>query len=205
VSRWREVDRAISLADRRGGAAAHAKPGKSMQFHPTALHDVVVIDIEPRGDERGFFARTFCEEEFARAGLPTRWVQHSFSVSAERHTLRGMHFQKPPHAEDKLIRCLTGAIYDVLIDLRPHSPTFRRWAGFELSAANRRSLFAPKGMAHGFLTLEPNTEVGYMMTTPFAPGFDGGVRHDDPAFAVAWPAAPAVIADKDRAWPDFSA
>ncbi len=174
-----------------------------MQFRPTKLAGVRLIELEPARDERGFFARTFCAEEFAAAGLETRFVQHSLSHTARAGSVRGMHFQHPPHQEVKLLHCVRGAIHDVLIDLRPRSPTYLQWEGYELTPENRRQLYVPAGLAHGFQTLAPDTEVAYLISAFYAPAASAGVRHDDPAFAIAWPLPVADISAKDRAWPDF--
>lgn len=172
-----------------------------MIVRETDLADARLIDIEPRGDERGMFARTFCSEEFAAAGLETVFVQQNTSVSRHRGTVRGMHYQRPPHAEAKLVRCVRGAICDVIVDMRRGSPTFLRHQAFELTAENRRQLFIPKGFAHGFQTLADDTEVNYLMSTAYAPGTEGGVRHDDPLLDIRWPLPVGVIADKDSGWP----
>lgn len=174
-----------------------------MQFQPTDLSGVWLIDLEPIEDERGFFARTFCEREFGKRGLETRFVQHSISRSKLAGTLRGMHFQKPPHEEVKLIRCTRGMLHDVIIDLRPQSPTFRRWQGFELTADNKCQLYIPKGFAHGFQTLCDDTEICYLISAFYTPEAASGVRYDDPAFTIHWPLPISVISDKDRTWPDF--
>ena len=176
-----------------------------MIFTPTRLRGAVLVDIERREDERGFFARTWCAREFAEHGLSTELAQCSLSYSARSGTVRGMHFQRPPHEEDKLVRCGRGRIWDVVIDLRPASPTFRQWQGFELSAANRRALYVPKGFAHGFQTLADDTEVAYQISAFYAPEAADGVRHDDPAFAIAWPRPVTALSPRDRAWPDFVA
>jgi dTDP-4-dehydrorhamnose 3,5-epimerase len=175
-----------------------------MRFTPTTLQDAVLIDLEKRADPRGWFARTFCEAEFAAAGLATRFVQANASANPQAGTLRGMHFQHAPHAEVKVVRCTRGAIFDAIIDLRPHSPTFRRWEGFELTAENGRMLYVPEGFAHGYLTLENDSEVGYLVSYPYTPGAEGGLRYDDPGFGVAWPSEVAVISDKDAAWPAWA-
>jgi dTDP-4-dehydrorhamnose 3,5-epimerase len=172
-----------------------------MIFHPTRLADATLIDIEPRGDARGFFARVFCEREFAAHGLETRFVQANQSRNVHKGTLRGMHFQKAPHGEVKLVRAVRGAIHDVIIDLRPGSPSYGQWEGFDLSAENGRILYVPAGFAHGFQTLEDHCEVTYMVSAAYAPGAEGGVRFDDPAFGVAWPLPVSVISEKDAAWP----
>ncbi len=174
-----------------------------MRFLPTTLQDAYLIEPEPARDERGAFARTFCEREFAAQGLQTRFVQHSSSSSVARGTLRGMHFQREPHTEVKLVRCVRGAICDVIVDLRPNSPTFRRWEAFELNAGNGRQLYIPRGFAHGFQTLADDTELSYLISAFYVAGASAGYRYDDPSFSIAWPLPVAVIADKDLAWPKF--
>ena len=174
-----------------------------MIFHPTTLPGAMRIALEKRGDERGFFARTFCEREFAAQGLETRFVQQNASRSAQKGTLRGMHFQKGADAEVKLIRCVSGAILDVIIDLRPESPTFKKWQAFELNDANNEMLYVPRGFAHGFLTLTDNIEVTYLVSAFYAPDAESGVRWNDPAFAITWPFAPTILSPRDAAWPDF--
>jgi dTDP-4-dehydrorhamnose 3,5-epimerase len=173
-----------------------------VKFTQTTLKDAVLIELEKRGDERGFFARTFCAKEFAAEGLETVFVQANTSQSALAGTLRGMHFQRPPNGEVKVIRCVKGAVYDVIIDLRSGSPTFGRWEGFELSEVNGRMLYVPKGFAHGFQTRADDTAVAYQVSHPYTPGAEGGLRWDDPAFAIAWPRPVTVLSDKDAAWPD---
>ncbi len=175
-----------------------------MKFHPTTLKDAMLIELERRGDDRGFFARTFCVDEFAAHGLPTEFVQQNTSYSAKKGTLRGMHFQRIPYAEDKLIRCLRGAIVDIIIDLRPDSPTFRQWEAFELNDANKLQLLVPKGFAHGFQTLSDDVEVTYLVSARYTPAAEGGVRWNDPAFGVVWPMPPTEISGKDQSWPDFA-
>lgn len=155
-------------------------------------------------DERGFFARTYCEDRFREHGIDPTISQCSVSHNPTRGTLRGMHLQAEPHGETKLVRCTRGAIYDVLIDLRPDSPTYRDWMGITLSADNVRTLAVPPGVAHGFLTLEPNTEVFYQISAPFHPPAARGVRWDDPAFGVEWPAEPRLMSQRDRDYPDFT-
>jgi dTDP-4-dehydrorhamnose 3,5-epimerase len=167
-------------------------------FHKTALGGVFIIEPERREDRRGFFARTWCQEEFAGHGLNPHLVQCSVSVNVLRGTLRGMHFQAPPHAEAKLIRCTRGAMWDVALDLRPGSPTFRRHVGAELTAENRLALYIPEGVAHGFQTLEDNTEVLYQMTAAYAPETARGVRFDDPAFGIPWPIPDPIVLERDR-------
>jgi dTDP-4-dehydrorhamnose 3,5-epimerase len=174
-----------------------------MKFRELGIGGVWLIEPELVTDERGGFARIFCRDEFAAHGLPTAFVQSSISYNRHRHTLRGMHLQRAPHAETKLVRCTAGAILDVVVDLRRDSPTFGRWLGVELSAANRHSLCVPKGLAHGFLTLTVDAELHYSMDVPHAPGAAAGFRWNDPAFAIQWPAAPAMISPRDAAYPDF--
>lgn len=175
-----------------------------MRFFETNLEGARLIDPEPIRDERGFFLRTFCVKEFAAQGLETNFVQHSLSYSAARGTLRGMHFQTPPHSEAKLVDCVKGAIWDVIIDIRLHSPTYRRWQGFELAAETRRQLYIPAGFAHGFQTLSDDSEVRYLISAFYEPSAAFGIRHDDPAFAIPWPLPVAAMSAKDRAWPDFT-
>lgn len=174
-----------------------------MLFHPTGLAGVRLIDLEPARDERGFFARTFCVQELQGQGLETRFVQHSVSHTARKGSVRGMHFQRAPHEEVKLLTCVKGAIHDVLIDLRPDSPTYRRWESYHLTAESRRQLYVPAGLAHGFQTLADDTEVAYLISAFYAPAASAGVRYDDPAFAITWPLPVADVSAKDRAWPDF--
>jgi dTDP-4-dehydrorhamnose 3,5-epimerase len=175
-----------------------------MLFLATRLRDVKLIELEPVKDQRGFFARTFCAREFAAAGLATVFVQHSISRTARVGSVRGMHFQRRPHEEVKLVRCLAGAMYDVLIDVRPGSPTYMQWEAYELAAGDGRQLYVPAGFAHGFQTLAPDTEVGYAMTAFYAPEAAGGIRYDDPSFRIAWPLPVAEISSKDSSWPNFS-
>jgi len=176
-----------------------------MIFEETKLAGALLVDIERREDERGFFARTWCADEFADHGLVNTFVQANVSWNAAKGTLRGMHFQHPPHAETKLVRCTRGAIYDVIVDLRGDSETFKQWLGVELTADNRRALFVPEGFAHGYQTLLPASEVIYQVSAAYAPAAEGGVRWDDPAFAIQWPErGDALLSDKDRSWPDFA-
>jgi dTDP-4-dehydrorhamnose 3,5-epimerase len=175
-----------------------------MRFHQTELPGAYLVDLELRVDERGFFARTWCQRELAEHGLNTNVVQANMSYNARRGTLRGLHYQVAPYAETKLVRCTRGAIYDVIVDLRPDSATYKRWIGVELTADNRRALYVPEGFAHGFVTLEDNTDVMYQVTAFFTPGAESGLRYDDPAFGIAWPIPVAVISEKDRSWPSFA-
>jgi dTDP-4-dehydrorhamnose 3,5-epimerase len=172
-------------------------------FTETALPGAFIIEPELREDERGFFARAWCREEFEAHGLDPRLVQVNLSWNHSAGTLRGMHYQRAPHGEAKLVRCTRGRIWDAIVDLRPASPAFGRWVGVELSARNRAMLYVPEGFAHGYLTLEDDTEVLYQVSEFYTPGAEGGVRHDDAAFAIAWPVPITVISDKDRAWPDY--
>jgi dTDP-4-dehydrorhamnose 3,5-epimerase len=173
-----------------------------MVFRPTEISDVVVIDVEPRGDERGFLARIYCEHELTGHGLVARVVQASTVFSPKRHTLRGLHFQKSPHWETKLVRCTAGAAFVVAADLREDSPTRLRWVGVELSARNRRLLYVPEGFAQGYQTLADETELFYQMSREYEPAAARGVRWDDPALAIEWPpATERIISDRDRAWP----
>jgi dTDP-4-dehydrorhamnose 3,5-epimerase len=174
-----------------------------MRFTPTPLAGAYLIDIEKRGDERGFFARAFCRDEFAQHGLVTEFVQVNDSLSAERGTLRGMHYQLEPAAEVKIVRCIAGALWDAIIDLRPGSATFGRWFGAELTADNRRMMYAPHGFAHGFITLSDNAEAFYLVSAFYAPEHERGIRWNDPRFGIAWPIAPTVLSDKDRDRADF--
>jgi dTDP-4-dehydrorhamnose 3,5-epimerase len=174
-----------------------------MRFVQTDLCGAWLIEPVPARDPRGYFARTFCAREFADHGLTTGFVQNSTSQSAARGTLRGMHFQRAPHAEAKVVSCLKGAIWDVIIDLRPESPTYRGWQGFELTSDNRHELYIPEGFAHGFQTLGDDAEVGYLISNFYEPQAASGVRYDDPAFAIDWPLPFTVISEKDRTWPDF--
>jgi len=172
-------------------------------FSETALPGAWVVEPERLEDERGFFARSWCEREFGQRGLATRLVQCNVSFNKRRGTLRGMHYQAAPHQEAKLIRCTRGAIHDVIIDLRSESPTFRRHVAVVLDADSRRMLYVPEGMAHGFQTLEDDTEVFYQMSEFYAPDHARGVRWDDRAFGIRWPEAERTISARDRSYPDF--
>jgi dTDP-4-dehydrorhamnose 3,5-epimerase len=174
-----------------------------MIFSATNIQGAVLISPEPIADHRGHFARTFCAAEFAAEHLPTIFVQSSISYNHKKHTLRGLHYQSPPAAEQKLIRCTRGAIFDVILDLRQNSPTFLTWQGFELTAENAKSLFIPAYCAHGFLTLEDATEVLYQMTTPHSPAHASGVRWNDPAFAITWPEGEKIMSDRDATYPGY--
>lgn len=173
-----------------------------MRFLTTSVDGVFIVEPEPTHDERGLFARTFCAREFEEHGLNAALAQCSISFNREKGTLRGMHYQAPPHAEAKLVRCTAGAIFDVAVDLRPSSPTFRLWTGVELTAQNRRMLYVPEGCAHGFQTLCDATEVFYQISEFFRPEYGCGVRWDDPAIGIRWPAAEhRIISAKDLAYP----
>jgi dTDP-4-dehydrorhamnose 3,5-epimerase len=174
-----------------------------MRFNATQLHDVTMIELQPQRDERGSFTRTYCARQMAEAGLETTFVQHSTSHTNRVGTVRGMHFQRAPHAEIKVIRCVQGAIYDVLIDIRPASPTYMQWEAYELAAGDGQQLYVPAGIAHGFQTLAPASEVAYMMSAFYAPESAAGIRHDDPAFKIAWPLPVTAISAKDRGWADY--
>ena len=176
-----------------------------MVFHETPLPGAFLIELEKREDARGFFARTWCRREFEKKGLDTRIAQCSTSFNERRGTLRGLHYQVLPHAEVKLVRCTRGAIYDVIIDLRPDSPTYKQWVGAELTAENGRALYVPEGFAHGYQTLVDETETFYQVSEFYTPSAEGGVRWDDPAFAIEWrDAGEPLVSDKDRSWPDYS-
>ena len=174
-----------------------------MRFTETGIPGVILVDMEPATDERGAFARLQCTEEFAAAGHPFAPVQTSLSRNPVQGTLRGMHYQLAPQAETKLVRVVRGRIFDVAVDLRRRSPTHWRWTGAELSAENASALLIPPGVAHGFITLEPDTDVLYQITPAYRPGHEAGVRWNDPAFGIAWPAAPALISPRDAAYPDY--
>jgi len=174
-----------------------------MRFITTSLVGAYLIEPELISDERGFFARTFCRDEFARKGINPNLVQCNVSYNKVRGTLRGMHYQREPHAEAKLVRCTHGAIYDVIVDLRHDSKLFTHWFGVELTAENRKALYVPEGFAHGFLTLRDNTEVLYQMSEFFYEECSDGVRWNDPAFAINWPGKITVISHRDAHYPDF--
>jgi dTDP-4-dehydrorhamnose 3,5-epimerase len=174
-----------------------------MRFSPTQVPGVVVVDIARHADERGAFARLQCPDEFAAAGIAFAPAQTSLSRNPQAGTLRGLHYQPAPHAETKLVRAVRGRMFDVAVDLRPDSPTFRQWVGEELSADNARALFIPEGVAHGFLTLEPDTDVLYQISPRFTPGHEAGVRWNDPALAISWPAEPRLISQRDATYPDL--
>jgi len=174
-----------------------------MIFRPTRLKDVFEIEPEPHSDDRGFFARSWCQREFEDHGLNPKVVQCNVSYNARRGTLRGIHYQESPSAEAKLVRCTRGAIYDVVVDLRSQSASFAQWIAAELTADNYRALYVPEGCGHGFLTLQDETEVFYQMSEFYSPELSRGVRWNDPSFQIFWPRTVEVISDRDRTYPDF--
>ena len=175
-----------------------------MLFRETILSDAVIIEPELSEDDRGFFARSFCKMEFEREGLETTVVQNNISFNHKEGTLRGMHFQLEPHREVKIVRCTRGAIFDVIVDLREDSPTFLKWIGVELTSTNRLQLYVPAGFAHGYQTLEDESEVFYQVSEFYTPGSERGVRWDDPAFNISWPREVTCISDKDKSHPAFA-
>jgi dTDP-4-dehydrorhamnose 3,5-epimerase len=174
-----------------------------MKFTETKLAGAYILDISPMEDERGFFARTFCTEELQEHQLISDIKQANMSGNEKCGTLRGMHYQVDPYQETKLIRCTRGALYDVIIDLRKESPTYKQWIGVELTADNRRALFVPRDFAHGFITLEDNTDAFYMVSQSYVPGAEDGIRWNDPQFAIEWPIEASCISDKDANWDDY--
>ena len=172
-----------------------------MTFTETPLAGAYTLEVTRLEDERGFFARSYCSEEFFARGLVTQWSQCSVSFNNRHGTLRGMHFQAAPHEEHKLVRCTSGAIFDVIVDLRADSPTRRRWFGTELTASNHRALYIPQGFAHGFITLADDSEVSYMISVPHAAGYGRGLRWNDPALGVQWPLKPTVVSARDAEFP----
>ncbi|MBX0328811.1 dTDP-4-dehydrorhamnose 3,5-epimerase [Oscillochloris sp. ZM17-4] len=174
-----------------------------MFFTPTELVGAFIIDVQRFEDNRGFFARSWSPDDFESRGLSSHIAQMNLSYNRVKGTLRGMHFKHHPYAETKLVRCIRGAILDVIIDLRPESPSFKRWIGVELTDENRRALYVPEGFAHGFQTLVDDVEVMYQVSQPYMPSAEGGVRHNDPAFGITWPLEPTEMSPKDTQWPDF--
>lgn len=172
-----------------------------MIFHPTPLEDAYTIAWEPRSDDRGMFARAFCSQEFAERGLCSSFVQANISGNHLAGTVRGMHFQAPPHAEVKLVRCVKGSLYDVIVDIRPDSPTYLRWFGAELSDANGLMMYVPHGFAHGYQALTADATAFYLVSAAYAAHAEGGLRHDDPLVAIAWPLPIASVSVKDSNWP----
>jgi dTDP-4-dehydrorhamnose 3,5-epimerase len=174
-----------------------------MKFHRTPLDGAYLVELEYREDDRGFLARLFCERDFTAAGLEGRFVQINNSSSRRKGILRGLHYQAAPHAEVKLMRAIRGTIFDVIVDVRPRSRSFGRWFGAELSDRNRTMLYAPRGVAHGFLSLTDDVEVIYMSSAFYAADAERGVRFDDPGVGIAWPIAPTEVTAKDRSWADL--
>lgn len=174
-----------------------------MHFIETKLQGAFILDLQKIQDERGFFARTFCTNELNEHGLISDVQQANMSWNETKGTLRGMHFQLAPYQETKLIRCTRGSIFDVIIDLRKDSATYQQWIGVELSAANRKALFVPRDFAHGFVTLDDDSEVFYMVSQSYQPGSESGIRWNDPQFKIEWPIEPKMISEKDANWPDF--
>ncbi len=174
-----------------------------MKFHQTDLNDAWILDMEQRGDHRGFFARTFCADEFKEHGLNTTFVQANMSKSTQKHTLRGMHFQIDGAEESKLIRCTKGAILDVIIDIRKESDSYGKHISVELTEDNYKQLYVPEGFAHGFITLTDEIEVMYLVSEFYSPGKERGIRWNDPAFGIDWPVSEPVLSEKDADWADF--
>ena len=175
-----------------------------MKLVATPVAGAYLVELTPRGDDRGFFARAWCRDELAAEGLNGSFVQCNDSHSRRKGTLRGLHWQAAPHGEVKLIRCVRGAIFDVLVDVRPESPSYLRWFGAELTAENRTMMYVPEGCAHGYLTLADDTEVMYPVTCAYRPDAERGARWNDPAFGIAWPeVGPLTLSPKDEAWPDY--
>jgi dTDP-4-dehydrorhamnose 3,5-epimerase len=176
-----------------------------MKFTNTKIADAWLIDLEPKIDERGFFARAWCQEEFAQHGIELKFAQANIAVSNRAGTLRGLHFQAAPNAEAKLVRCTRGAAFVAIADMRANSPSFGQWLGVELTAENRRALYVPKGCAQGYQTLADDTEMFYQMSTAFVPGAGRGIRYDDPFFKIQWPVEITCISEVDQNWPPFNA
>jgi dTDP-4-dehydrorhamnose 3,5-epimerase len=172
-------------------------------FSETKLKDAYILEIKKLEDNRGFFGRSWCQREFEEHGLVPCIVQANVSFNIKKGTLRGLHYQVAPHEETKLVRCTRGALYDVIIDLRPDSPTYKQWLGVELTADNYKMLYVPKGFGHGFITLEDKTEASYQVSQFYTPGAEGGIRYNDPAFDIRWPVEVTVISDKDSSWADY--
>ncbi len=176
-----------------------------MIFHETGFYGCYLIEPEPREDERGFFARTFDAAEFRKKGLSAIIAECSISYNRSPLTLRGLHYQVSPNEEAKLVRCLRGRVYDVAVDLRLESATYRKWLAFDLNDKNKLSVYMPERFAHGFLTLTPDVEMSYQMSATFEPGTASGIRWDDPELGIRWPDRPAVISTRDKIWPSISA
>ena len=175
-----------------------------MEFKPTAIDGAFLIVPRKIGDDRGFFARAWCRQELADAGLNSTIVQTNMAVSKHKGTLRGLHYQQAPHAEVKIVRCVRGAMFDVIADVRPDSPTYGQWVGYELNTDNHHALYVPEGCATGYMTLADDVEMYYSTTAAFAPEAATGVRYDDPAFGIEWPLTPTVLSDQDKQWPYLS-
>jgi dTDP-4-dehydrorhamnose 3,5-epimerase len=186
-----------------GSRLVHKIHGQPLTFHETKLPGAFEIRVEPKPDERGFFARTWCQKEFEEHALKSKLVQCSVSFNARKGTLRGLHYQAAPYPETKLVRCTRGAIYDVVVDLRPDSPTFKDWIAVVLTAIDRNMFYVPEGCGHGFLTLEDETEVLYQMSEFYHPELSRGVRWDDPSFQIVWPGEVTLISERDRTYPNF--
>lgn len=174
-----------------------------MRLSNTAIDGLLIIEIEKKVDSRGFFARVWDEKEVESTGIPTHFVQGNVSLTLKRGTLRGLHFQRPPYEEQKLVRVTRGSIYDVTVDLRSASPTYKQWVGIELTAENRTSIVVPQGCAHGFITLTDNVEVSYWTTALYTPDAQAGVRYNDPTFRVRWPIKVLYLSRKDASFPDY--
>lgn len=173
-----------------------------MILQPTPIPDAYLIELEQHSDERGSFARLWCIEELKAQGIDVTFVQANASFSEHRGTMRGLHYQRAPYREAKLIHCTRGAIFDVLVDMRPRSDAYLHWFGAELSAENRRQMFVPEGCAHGYLTLTDGAEVEYVVSSPYRPSAETGIRYDDPTLGIQWPVPVTVVSPKDRSWPD---
>ena len=203
----KKIQRIIQLESAQGvrdcTATPRIGPRTAMLFKALDVAGAFLIEQERRHDERGYFARVFCEAELRSHNLTSNICQVNTAVSSRARTLRGLHFQADPHAEVKIVRCARGAVYDVLVDLRPSSLTFKRWFGATLTHVNGTMLYVPAGCAHGYLTLEPDTELTYFTSAAYAPAAARGVRYNDSAFGISWPASPAVISAADESWPDF--
>lgn len=172
-----------------------------MEFQPTDIDGAFLVVPKKIGDDRGFFARAWCTHEYEAAGLKATIVQSNMAVSAQKGTLRGLHYQTAPHQEVKIVRCVRGAMFDVIVDLRPASPTYLKWVGYRLDTENHHALYVPEGCATGYMTLEDDTEMYYHTTAAYAPDSATGVRWDDPAFGIEWPLEPTVLSEQDQAWP----
>lgn len=175
-----------------------------MRFSKTGVSGAYVIDVDRIGDSRGYFGRLWCEKELAQFGIACHIAQSNVGFSPKAGTLRGLHYQKPPHQEVKIVRCTRGAVFDIVVDIRPDSPTFREWHGLELNPDNGSMLYVPEGCATGYLTLEDDSEIYYHTTKPYAPDAASGIRYDDPLFKIQWPREVVILSDSDKGWPDFS-